>query len=350
VEPSRARATFFNRLPSSLYLWTAALIFAASGSITRKVTEIGAAHLVNGQNPISLCNVLFVGNLCALAAMLPIFGKQWNRQTLSQLTRRNWISLGLLAVLSGAVGPGLIFSALDKTNVTNMVLIGRLEPPLTLALSIVFLRIQVNAWTVAGSLIAFVGVATTALLASSSRMIPMMGGVLQIGQGELQVGLAAVIFSITTIISKTQLQQVPLGIFTLVRLSLGTVIFFVLAQLLYGPHHFAQVLSPFLWKWMLLYSAVIVVIGQLCWLTGLRGSMPAEVALVSSVNPLAAVIMAYFILGEVPSPAQYTGGLIILVGIVLSFIGSLHTAKSQVRRTKITPTDQMEPTMGFRGM
>ena len=245
--------------------------------------------------------------------MLPIFGKQWNRQTLSQLTLRNWISLGLLAVLSGAVGPGLIFSALDKTNVTNMVLIGRLEAPLTLALSVIFLRIQVNAWTVAGSLIAFVGVATTALLASSSRMIPMMGGVFQIGQGELQVGLAAVIFSITTIISKTQLQQVPLGIFTLVRLSLGTVIFFVLAQILYGPHHFAQVLSPFLWKWMLLYSAVIVVIGQLCWLTGLRGSMPAEVALVSSVNPLAAVIMAYFILGEVPSPAQYTGGLIILL-------------------------------------
>jgi len=266
------------------------------------------------------------------------------------LTYRNWISLGLLAILSGAVGPGLIFSALDKTNVTNMVLIGRLEPPLTLALSVVFLRARVNAWTVTGSLIAFVGVATTALLASSSRMMPIMGGMFQIGQGELQVGLAAIIFSITTILSKTQLQQVPLGIFTLVRLSLGTAIFFGLANILYGPDHFAQVLSPFLWKWMLLYSAVIVVIGQLCWLTGLRGSTPAEVTLVSSINPLTAVIMAYFILGEVPTAAQYAGGSIILFGIVLSFIGSLQSAKSQARRIQITPIDQMEPTVGFRGM
>ena len=341
---------FLNRLPSSVYLWTATLIFAASNGVTRKVTEIGAAHLVDGKNPISLCNVLFVGNLYALAAMLLIFGRQWNQQTLSRLTRRDWLSLGTIAILSGAIGPGLIFAALDNTNVTSVVLIGRLEPPLTLAFSVLILKVRVNAWTVAGSLTAFVGVLLIAFLASSGQMISMMGGLFYLGRGELQVAIAAFVLAIATVISKTQLQMVPLGIFNLVRVGLGTIVFFIFANLLYGAAHFTQVLSPFLWRWMLLYGAVIVVAGQLCWFVGLRGSTSSEITLASSFNPIAAIVMAYLILGEVPTVAQYQGGVVILIGILLSLIGSLRDAKLRGQPTQISVAEQMQMATGFRGI
>jgi hypothetical protein len=43
-----------NRVPSSMYLSTAVLIFAASSSVIRKIIEIGRYHSIDGRNPISL--------------------------------------------------------------------------------------------------------------------------------------------------------------------------------------------------------------------------------------------------------------------------------------------------------
>lgn len=339
-----------DRIPSLVYLWTAVMIFAASNAVTRKVTEIGEQHLINGHNPISLCNVLLVGNLCALVVMIFIFGHQWNQHTLRQLTRSDWIGLAAIAILSGALAPGLIFAALDTTNVTNIVLIGRLEPPLTLAFSVLLLNARLNRWTIIGSIVSFAGVGVTALLASSGQTFPVMGGLFQVGRGELMTATAALVLAIATVVSKARLQQVPLGIFNLVRVSLGTLVFFVLANLLYGSRHFAEVFSPVLWKWMLLYGAVIVVAGQICWFAGLRGATPAAINLASSFNPIAAVAMAYLILGEVPTLAQYIGGGIIGLGIILSGIGSLREAKAQQPLGRIDYGQQMGMVSGFRGL
>lgn len=342
------RSIILARIPSPVYLWVAVFIFAASNSVTRKVTEIGAQHLVNGRNPISLCNVLLIGNLCALAVMLLVFGSQWNRQALKQITCGDWINLAAIAILAGALAPGLIFAALDTTNVTNVVLVGRLEPPLTLAFSALLFKVQINRWTAVGSLVAFMGVAMTAFLASSSQPLPMMSG-LQVGRGEFMAMIASFVLAIATVISKSRLSHISLGIFNITRVFLGTIIFFVLAKVLYGSQHFTEAFSPFLWKWMLLYGTVIVAAGQLCWLVGLRSSTPAATNLASSFNPLAAIGMAYLILGEVPTAAQYMGGAVIFVGIVLSLVGSLQEAKSG-QPSRITYGQQMEIMPGFRGM
>jgi hypothetical protein len=61
---------YLSNIPGQAYLWLAILIFGASSSVTRKLTEIGASQFMHEHNPISLCNVLFVGNVCALGIML----------------------------------------------------------------------------------------------------------------------------------------------------------------------------------------------------------------------------------------------------------------------------------------
>lgn len=339
-----------HRIPSSVYLWTAVIIGAASSSVTRKIIEIGEQHLVNGRNPISLCNVLFVGNICAFAVMLPIFYQQLTPRMLKQFTRRDWISLVFISILSGAIAPGLIFAALDNTNVTNVVLIGRLEPPIGLALSVWLLRSRVNAWTVAGSLTCFAGVATTALLSNSGEKIAMMGGLFDLGKGELQVAIAALILAASGVLSKLRLKKIPLGFFSLFRTAIGTIVFFILANSLYGSEHFAEAFSPFLWQWMLIYGAVIVAAGQLCWFTALKNTTSAQTTLANSVNPLAAIFIAYLIIQELPTMAQYLGGGIILIGIILSAIGSLHQAKTSRKPTRLTPGKAMEMMVGFRGI
>ncbi len=182
----------------------------------------------------------------------------------------------------------LIFASLGQTNIINIVLIGRIEPILTMVLGVLLLGSWVNFWASAGSLISLAGVIVTAFLGSSGQTMAMAG--FQIGTGEIFVAIAAIIGAIATVVGKLQLQSIPLGIFTIYRNILAMVIFLLLANFLYGPNHFAELLSPFLWQWMIVYPAIIVVTGRLCWLAGLKNATSTELNLASLLNPIAAII------------------------------------------------------------
>lgn len=339
---------FLDRIPSSIYLAIAVLIFAASNSFTRIVTDIGQHNLIDGRNPISLCNVLFVGNICALGLMIPLFYRDWKPSILKAITRKDWIGLTITSILTGAITPALTFTALGNTNVANVVLIGRIEPILTLVLSVVLLGLRVDGWTVAGSLVSFAGVVVAVLLGGAGKMMTMGG--FQIGTGEIFVAIAAVITSISNINAKFQLQSMPLGIFTIYRNFIGTVIFFLLASILYGVEHFADVWTPFLWRWMLLYALVIAVIGRLCWLLGLKKSTPTELNLANLLNPILTIFMAYLILGQIPTLAQYRGLALLIIGAILSFVGNLQQGKINRQVPKPTTMEKMDMITGFKGV
>jgi drug/metabolite transporter (DMT)-like permease len=307
---------------------------------------------ISCHNPISLCNVLFVGNLCALLVLVIIYWRQLHSMTLGRLSRKEWIGLVIVAILSGALAPGLIFQALSQTAVNNVVLVGRLEPPLTLALSVWLLKERVNRWEMLGAIAAFFGVTLTILLQPSTATMMTMGHV-SIGVGEVLAAVGAVALSISAIVGKRSLSRVPLGLLSIVRTALGTVIFFCLALILYGRDHFMEVLSPFLWQWMLLYGAVIVVVGQSFWLTGVRASSLSMASLIASFTPIAGILAAYFILGEAPTQAQYIGGSVILLGIFLSQVGIQRSGilKGMRRNANATSEAQaVETQVGFKGL
>lgn len=196
-----------------LYLMIAIVIFGAANAVTRKLTDLGASNLIDGRNPISFCNVLFVGNVCALILLFLIYQKQWRKPVLNQISRRQWLTLTVIAVLSSAVVPTLIFTALSITSVNNVILIGQIDTPLVLALSVLFLGERVNGWVVAGAIVAFVGVALTVLIQPVGEQTMTMGMGFQIGLGELLTLLAAIFKAISNLISKISLQHTPLGIF-----------------------------------------------------------------------------------------------------------------------------------------
>lgn len=342
-------ARSLNRLPSFVYLWLAVSIFAASNSITRIIVELGKTHLVDGKNPISLCNVLFVGNICGLGIMLLIFYQEWRPNNLKKISKSDWINLTLVSIVSGTIVPSLIFAALDRTNVTNVVLLSRLEPPIALVLSFWLLKSPLNWLTSLGSLISFAGVAVTIFL-SPAEMSPVEENVFYLDQGEIFTVMGAILAAISTVYSQWRLAKIPLGIFTVFRNILGTLVFFIFANLLYGSTHFAQVFSPFLWQWMLIYSLIIVVIGQLSWLTALKSSTATEVNLANSCNPIIAIFIAYLLLQEVPTQAQFIGGAIILIGIALSFVGNKGQKKKVAELIQDNPANSMGMATGFKGL
>ncbi len=336
------------QLSGRVYLLLAVTIFGAANAVNRKLTQLGAENLVDGRNPISFCNVLFVGNLCALILLIVIYYDRWKPEVLKQITWKNWLIMSIVAILGAAAVPSLMFVALSMTEVNNVILIARIETPIVLALSVWLLGERVNRWVIAGAVVSFIGVALTVLLQSPGDDMMAMNMGIEIGWGILLTVIATVLKAIGNLISKVSLKQIPLGIFSVFRMFVGTVVFFVTVLILFSPAHFMDVTAGFVWKWMLVYAAVIVVGGQLFWFNGLKQSNASEISLASAFNPIAGVIAAYLLLGEAPTTAQYIGGAIILGGIVLNQIGVQRLKQTATDRS---PTDyEMNEAVSYKGI
>ncbi|MDJ0555985.1 MAG: DMT family transporter [Microcoleaceae cyanobacterium MO_207.B10] len=340
-------SNLFLKIPGQAYLLLSVIIFGASNSITKQLTEIGATKFP-GENPISFCNVLFVGNICALLILIIIYRKQLNLPFFQKFSSQDWANMLTVAFLAGALSPAATFEALSHTMVNNVILIGRIEPPLTLALAILLLGERVNSWKITGAVISFLGVILIIVLQNFGDNSANSTNMIAIGSGEILAAIGAVTTAISNTISKARLHRIPVGLFNIVRNGFGSIIFFVAALYFYGSNHFMELWSPFLWQWMLVYSAVIVVIGQIFWLKGLSKTSSSNASIASAFNPIAGVLAAYLILGEKPTVAHYIGGCVILVGIILSQVGNNRESASNEFLEKVHP-QQREIGIGFKG-
>lgn len=331
-----------------VYLLLAIAIFGAANAVTRKLTELGALNLIDGRNPISFCNVLFVGNLCAFILLSITYAREWRKPVLQQLRWQDWLSMSIVAILGAAIVPTLIFTALAITPVNNVILISQVDTPLVLALSVWILGDRVNKWVVAGAVVSFIGVALTVLIQPSGTEMTSMGMGMTIGRGALFTLIAAVIKAVANLVSKISLRDIPLGIFSVFRMFVGTIFFFGATIVLYGPEHFMDVGSRFLWQWMLFYAAIIVVAGQTFWFSGLKKSTASEVSFATAFNPIVGILSAFLLLGEVPTMGQYLGGIVILGGIVLNQVG---VQRLNLMRPSQRPRDkEMIESGGFKGI
>ena len=329
---------------SLLLVWGAVVIFAASSAVVRLLHDIGAANPMDGRNPISFCNVLFVGNLCAALTLLAFYRRSWTRDAIRGLDRGDWISLAIVAPLSSALAPALIFLAIEQTTVTNVVLVGRIEPPIFLALSALMLGERPDRWTLLGAGLSLVGVIVMLALQAASEGV-------MFGRGEVYAAIAAAVLAVSTVLSKKRLGRIPVGIFTVFRTALGAVFFYIAATYLFGPFHFMDAFSPFLWQWMAVYGAIIVVGGQVLWFTGLPQSKSSDVSLATSFSPVFGILFAFALLGEQPGFPEWTGGGVILAGIALAQFGHWRQKKRAAElQDDSAEAVAMEGRVGFKGV
>lgn len=324
----------------AILAWVAVVIYASSNSIVTLLTEIGETHPVMGRNAITFCNLLFLGSLISLVPMIYFFRQDWTRENLRALTRRQWLLLTLSAVLSSAVTPGLFFFALEHTSVTNVVLIGRIDPPLFLLAAFLFLKEELDPWAMAGGIIALVGAVTIIVLKDG-------GASFMLGKGEIAAFFATLSFIASTLVTRVGLKGVPLGIFSIYRTILGTTIYFTVAISLYGPEHFRDLFEPVVLKWIWVYAIIVIIIGQFAWNLGLKHARTGDVALATSFSPLAAITIAMVLLDEDPGKGLIPGGTIILLGIVVAQYGRFR--RDKVEKSAIEKAQQLEGSANFKG-
>jgi len=335
-------------LTGALLVWAAVLIYASANSIISLLAEIGRQNPVMGRNAVTLCNLLFLGSLLSLVPMIAVFHKDWTREKLRQLTRPNWAILTISAILSSAITPALFFIALDYTTVTNVVLIGRIEPPLFLLTAWLVLGERLDPWALAAGLIALCGAILMLVLNRGDTAFVF-------GKGEIATVFATLSFIASTIISRASLKGIPLGIFSIYRMALGTIVYYFLALYLYGALHFQDIFSAIVWKWVWVYAIIVISLGQFAWTLGLKYARSGDISLATSFSPLAALMIAMLLLGEDPGPGLVPGGAIILFGIALAQYGRSRQKQAerrlaQARKMETDAALELEGRVNFKGV
>lgn len=351
---SQAETQSDSAIPKALLgaglVWLAVLVYASSNSIVSLLADVGRQNTVMGRNAVSLCNLLFLGSLISLIPMVFMFYKDWTRENLGSLSRKDWGVLTLSAFLSSALTPALFFIALDYTTVTNVVLIGRIEPPLFLLATFFVLKEKLDPWAFAAGLIALVGAVV---------IISLKGGETSftLGKGEIATIFATLSFIASTLVTRIGLKGIPLGIFSIYRTVLGTIIYYFLALYLYGPNHFQDLLQPIVLKYVWVYAIIVIIVGQFSWNLGLKHARSGDISLATSFSPLAALVIAMVLLGEDPGAGLIPGGLIIVFAIAVGQFGRIRTqraerlAKEQVVRADLETDEALEheSRLNFKG-
>ncbi|MDZ7844336.1 MAG: DMT family transporter [Anaerolineales bacterium] len=334
------------QLTGILLIWGAVITYAASNSIIALLTAVGESNPIDGKNPISFCNILFVGNLVALPVLLVLFGRSWTRRNIAALGLGDWIGLTLSAGLASAVAPGLYFYAIEHTAVTNVVLVGRVEPVLILGLSTLLLGERLNRWAFAGALIAVAGAAVVVLRGSE-------GARFGLGGGELAALGASLSFTVSTIFSRLYLRHIPFGVFMIYRTILGTAFFVVAGLYIFGLDHFQHMFAPIVWQYVVVYGVVIAVGGTLLWNLGLKYGRSGDISLATSFSPVAGVFFAIVLVDEPVTTELLAGGAVVVAGIIIGQFGERIADEARIR-LRTAPSDaeclEYESHCNFKGV
>ncbi len=300
-----------NSIPPQLLVVISRGLQALATPIVALLIATGAALGGEVENAVEFCNILFVGNLCASIVVLVAFGPRTIVPKLRSLRPRVTIEVLVFASLAALLS-ALIFSALKTTSVTNAVLLARLGPVLYVIASVFVLSQVVGKFEWAG--FGLIGVGVLATVVAGSGFSLTTGDFLILG--------STVVYAIVTMMSKRLLPEVGLPALLFARNFFSAIVFFYIAYVLFGPHHFANAFYGPLWGIMVVYALVVIVTSQFTWFRAIEALPAASVAKWTVGTPILAVGFAYLINGEHPSIVQITALGFVTLGMVVSNLGS----------------------------
>jgi len=288
-----------NRQPA-LYVITAATLWAVDGIILRPQLST---------LPVTL--VVVIESAIVAIILTPFFLR--NLRALARLGAGDWLAFIGVSVLGGVVGTMVITKALFYVNYVNLsivILIQKLQPVFALALAALFLKERLPGF--------FFFWSTTAMLGAYLMTFGLTPPNFQTGDETTLAALFAVIaalaFAASTILSKRALKNVGFGVATYLRFLIATLVILVIV-IAAGQTSHVRDISP---KQFAVFLVIAFSTGGpavFLYYYGLK-RVTASVATVCELAfPLSAVLLEYFVHGNVLSPPQWAGVVVLFLGI-----------------------------------
>ena len=269
----------------------------------------GTAH------PISFCNILFIGNLCAAIVVGFWFGFGKIVRDLKRLPIKTRIGLMLNGLLATALST-LIFLGLMETTVTNAVLLGRLGPVIFAVMGAILLGKKIRPMEWFGFSLIAVGVVAIAFTTSNY----------QINHGDILILLSTLVFATSTLTNKILVANVaPLSVVVFSRNLISSLVFFLIAMRFFGPGHFGDAFSGQLWILLSIYSLIVIVFAQLLWYASTDRLDSKTIGRLTVMSPIFGITYAFLLNGERPTGTQIVTLGLIITGVLITSLGKQTT-------------------------
>lgn len=256
--------------------------------------------------------VVYIESSIVALILLPIFIKQYSK--LGALGSKDWLAFSGVALFGGAIGTMAITKALFYVNFVNLsivILIQKLQPVFALTLAAILLKEKLPkifflwaAFAITGTYLMTFGFTLPNLKTGDKIMIAAAFSL-----------VAAISFSSSTVFSKRALRNVGFEMGTYLRFLISALIMIVIASITGDIKAMTNVSSTQWWVFLLIAfttgGAAIFL-----YYYGLKKITASVATICELAFPLTAVVLEYFIHGNILSPVQWVGVFILMLSMI----------------------------------
>lgn len=311
----------FNR--TFIYLLLATSITAIGTPLVKWLIIHGGPFGISEPGAVSFCNLLFVGNICASALVLIIYKPSRIFQEIRTMAWSTFLHILSVSFIS-ALSSMLFFIALTTLSVVDVVLVNRLDGVFyaIIAINIFHEKISISNWLSYSFIIVGIGIEIFLTSGSSSKTAYTIMIISTILYASKPV--------FNKIILKTMSEETMLFLIKLI----SAIFFFCIALYYYGPMHFRDIVKGDLWLAMTVYAFIIVLIGGILWYKGVKDASTLLLTNMKLLTPAISIVIAYFILSETPSLAEWISIGIVTIG---ASIGQIKLKRPETHLPKDSP-------------
>lgn len=291
---------YMNRL-APLFIVVAASLWGVDGIVLRPALF---------SLPVPL--VVFVESTIVALLLSPYFIRKL--PALKTLQHKDWLAFFLVALLGGAIGTMAITKALFYVNFVNLsvvILLQKLQPVFAITLAAVFLKEKLPGQFFIWAALAIIG----AYFMTFGTNLPDMSTGDKTTIAAMFALLAALSFSSSTVLSKRALRNVSFEMGTYLRFLFSAAIMLILVISLGDINSVTEITT----KQAIIFLIIAFTTGGAAiflYYYGLK-RIPASVAAICELAfPLTAVILEYFLRGNILGPVQWIGAIVLLLSII----------------------------------
>ncbi|MBI1938561.1 MAG: EamA family transporter [Ignavibacteriales bacterium] len=256
--------------------------------------------------------VVFIESTIVAILLSPIFIKDFN--VIKKLNKKDWLAFFGVAFFGGAIGTMAITKALFYVNFVNLsvvILIQKLQPVFAIILAALFLREQLTKKFFLWSGLAIIG----AYLMTFGFNLPNFSTGDKTTIAALLSLIAAISFGSSTVFSKRALRNVNYATGTYLRFLLAALIMLLLASF-YGDIANINSVSNTQWGIFLLIAFTTGGAAIFLYYYGLKNISASVATICELAFPLTAVILDYFLHGNVLNAVQWFGVVVLIASIL----------------------------------
>lgn len=256
--------------------------------------------------------VVLVESSIVAILLTPFFIKKLS--SLRYLKKKDWLAFFGVALLGGAIGTMAITKALFYVNFVNLsvvILLQKLQPVFAISLATVLLKEKLPKEFFLWAGLAIIG----AYFMTFGLSAPNFSTGDKTTIAALFALLAAFSFSSSTVLSKRALRNVDYEMGTYLRFLFASIIMFIISATT-GDIYSVAIVTP---KQIIIFLIIAFTTGGAAiflYYYGLKRISASVASICELAFPLTAVVLEYFVHGNILSPVQWMGAAVLLISIL----------------------------------